>query len=234
MHNDKSIMALVPARGGSKRLPNKNILDFNGCPLIARSIYAAQKSKYIDSIVVSTDDLAIAKIASECGADVPFSRPEQLATDSSTSNDVILHMLASVDQKPDILMLLQPTSPLRRTIDIDKCIELLFEKSADGIVSVTECEHPPIWTNFLPDDGCMENFVRQEQLKASQKFPTYYRLNGAIYCFKSDYLLKNKGIHYGKKVYAYLMEREHSVDIDVQHDFDYALYLDRKTCGSKT
>ena len=128
MIGNKKLLAVIPARGGSKRLPRKNILDLSGKPMISWTIDAALGSKYIDRIVVSTDDQEIAKISKDCGADIPFIRPLELATDYATSIDVVLNLIESLERNNeyyDYIMLLQPTSPLRSTKNINESVELL-------------------------------------------------------------------------------------------------------------
>ena len=171
MYNNKEVLAIIPARGGSKRLPGKNIKDLNGKPLIAWTIDAALRSKYIDKSVVSTDDEIIAEISQKYGAEVPFIRPKELATDTASSIDVILHAINFYKTKGEpfeYVILLQPTSPLRTTEDIDHAFEMLNEETK-AIVSVCETEHPPLWSNTLPKDLSMKDFLAKEILnKRSQ------------------------------------------------------------------
>jgi len=160
VYKDKTFLAIIPARGGSKRLPRKNILELNGKPLIAWSIEAGLKSKYVDKVVVSSDDKEILEYSQYYGADT-IKRPDNLASDTSTSFDAIKHTIDNVD-KYDYVVLLQPTSPLRTAEQIDDAIELLEKKKADAVVSVCEMDHSPLWSNTLPDDGNMDNFLRDE------------------------------------------------------------------------
>ncbi len=228
MYKGRKILGLITARGGSKELPQKNIKPLLDKPLIAWTIEQALMSKYLDRVIVSTDDGKIAEISKKYGAEVPFLRPEELATDESKSIDVVLHTIDWMDtnDKPyDLLMLLQPTSPLRTSKDIDKAIELLFSKNARAVVSVCEVEHHPYWTNILPDNGCMENFIKPEIMnKNRQELPIFYRLNGAIYLSYCDYL-KHQGSFFGKETFAYIMSKERSIDIDNEIDFKLAEIL---------
>ena len=215
---NKTFLAIIPARGGSKRLPRKNLLDLCGKPLIAWSIEAALKSKYISKIIVSSDDEEILNIAKEYKADF-IKRPDELASDTATTFDALKHTLENVG-KYDYVVLLQPTSPLRSEKHIDEAIELLKEKNADAIISVCEMEHSPLWSNTLDENLDMSNFLRDEVLnKRSQDLPKYYRLNGAIYICKTDKLLENKGFFLKENIYAYKMNKKHSVDIDEEIDF---------------
>ena len=215
---NKTFLAIIPARGGSKRLPRKNLLDLCGKPLIAWSIEAALKSKYISKVIVSSDDEEILNIAKEYKADF-IKRPDELASDTATTFDALKHTLENVE-KYDYVVLLQPTSPLRTEKHIDEAIELLKEKNADAIISVCEMEHSPLWSNTLDEDLNMSNFLRDEVLnKRSQDLPKYYRLNGAIYICKTDKLLQNESFFLKENIYAYKMNKKDSVDIDEEIDF---------------
>ena len=218
---NKTFLAIIPARGGSKRLPRKNILDLCGKPLISWSIEAALKSKYISKVVVSSDDEEILNISSNFGADI-IKRPYELANDTATTFDAIKHTIDNLE-KYDYIILLQPTSPLRNEKHIDEAIELLEEKQADAIVSVCEMDHSPLWSNTLPKDGNMNNFLRDEVLnKRSQDLEKYYRVNGAVYICKTDKLLENKSFFLKDNIFAYIMDRKSSIDIDEEIDFLFA------------
>ena len=215
---NKTFLAIIPARGGSKRLPRKNLLDLCGKPLIAWSIEAALKSKYISKVIVSSDDEEILNIAKEYKADF-IKRPDELASDTATTFDALKHTLENVG-KYDYVVLLQPTSPLRSEKHIDEAIELLEEKSSDAIISVCEMEHSPLWSNILDENLDMSNFLRDEVLnKRSQDLPKYYRLNGAIYICKTEELLENKGFFIKENIFAFKMNKENSIDIDEEIDF---------------
>ena len=217
-------LAIIPARGGSKRLPNKNILNLNGKPLIAWSIEAAKKSKYIDEIVVSSDSDEILEIAKKYKVKA-LKRPDELATDTAKSEEAILHVLENYPEF-EYIVLLQPTSPLRTEKHIDEAIELLKKKNADGIISVCEVDHSPLWSNTLPENLDMSNFLRDDiKGKRSQDLPTYYRLNGAIYICKTDRFLKEKTFFIKDNIFAYVMDRKSSVDIDDEVDFKLAEVL---------
>lgn len=222
MHKNERILALVPARGGSKGLFQKNIIPLLGKPLIAWTIERAKASKYIDRIIVSTDDEKIAQIAQEYGAEVPFIRPRALANDESRGICTVLHALGKLREQGhsyDVLVLLQPTCPLRAVEDIDASIELLFENEmTQAVVSVCVAEHHPYWTNILPEDGCMKGFIRPAVMnKNRQEFPRFYRLNGAVYVGYCEQIQKQEGF-FGKKTFAYIMPPERSVDIDNEID----------------
>ena len=220
MLNNKTLLAIIPARGGSKRLPRKNVLDLAGKPLIAWTIEAAKNSSYIDKIVVTSDDNEILQVASNHGADV-IVRPAELANDTATTFDVIKHAIENKSGHFDYVVVLQPTSPLRNSMHIDEAIELLFEKQADGIISICEAEHSPLWSNTLPDNGNLDNFILDKIKKTrSQDLPKYYRLNGAIYICNSVALLFQNSLMLDKQSFAYVMDVDSSVDIDTLHDFE--------------
>jgi N-acylneuraminate cytidylyltransferase/CMP-N,N'-diacetyllegionaminic acid synthase len=226
---NKKILAIIPARGGSKKLPRKNIRNICGKPLIAWTIEEAQKSKYIDITIVSTEDDKIIEISKELGAEIPFRRPERLASDKAKMTDVIKHTLNFFEDRYEIFILLQPSSPLRKAEDIDGAFRLLIEKKGKSIVSVCKTNHCPSLTNTLPEDLSMGNFLRNGiNNKNRQELDKYYRLNGAIYLAYKDYFEQKNGF-YGPKTYAYIMKRERSVDIDDIVDFKLAEYfLNRK------
>jgi len=218
MINNKKILAIIPARSGSKRLPRKNILNLAGKPLIAWTIESAIRSKYIDSVLVSTDSSEIAEISKKFGAQVPFIRPEYLSNDTADTVSVIKHAIDNIPDQYDIIVLLQATSPLRNTDDIDGVIEQL-DSDFRASVSVCPAEHSPLWSNILPDDLSMAEFIRPEiKNKRSQDLPTYYRLNGAVYVAELSYFMQQNGFM-GPQTKAYIMDQKHSVDIDTEIDF---------------
>lgn len=224
MLSRKTFLAIIPARGGSKRLPRKNILDLCGKPLIAWSIEAALKSKYIDKVIVSSDDDEILEISKKYGADI-IRRPLELATDAATTFDVIKHVVNNLD-KYDYVILLQPTSPLRNQIHIDESIKLLELKKADAVISVCEMDHSPLWSNTLDTTLSMNGFLKDEILnKRSQELEKYYRLNGAVYICKTHKLVEEESFFLKENIYAYKMHKENSIDIDEEIDFIIAKEL---------
>ncbi len=228
MYDRRRILGVIPARGGSKGLPGKNVRELFGKPLIVWTIEQARNSKYLDEVIVSTDDQVIADISEKHGASVPFLRPKELATDHSRIIDVLIHVIDRLETEGasyDLTMLLQPTSPLRRSADIDGAIELLFARKAQTVVSVCEAEHHPYGANTLPADGSMRDFLRPEVMnKNRQELPKFYRINGAIYLACCDYLRTCKTL-FGSGTYAYVMPQERSIDIDTQLDFEFAEHL---------
>ena len=228
MFKNKTFLAIIPARGGSKRLPRKNILNLCGKPLISWSIEAGLKSKYIDKVVVSSDDTEILNISNELKVQV-IKRPDELASDTSTSFDAVKHAIDNLESY-EYILLLQPTSPLRNENHIDKAIEILEEKNADAVVSVCEMNHNLLLSNTLDDSLSMEGFISDNLLNnRRQDLKKHYRLNGAIYLCKTDKLLKEKSFFLKKNIFAYVMNSNNSIDIDRKEDFELAsLYLSQK------
>lgn len=229
MINGKTFLAIIPARGGSKRLPRKNILPLLSKPLIAWTIEAALKSIYIDEIIVTTDDSEIMGIAKKYGAVTPFLRPKILSNDTAGTFDVIKHAVdyySKVGKTFDYIILLQPTSPMRTANHINEAISIINEKKADAVISVTEMEHSPLWSNILPDSGNMSGFLHDDVLnKRSQDLDVYYRLNGAIYICEIKKMLAEESLFLKNNVFAYKMEKNVSVDVDDKLDFEFCEYL---------
>ncbi len=219
----KKILAIIPARSGSKGLKDKNIKLLAEKPLIAYTIEAAIGSKIFEDIIVSTDSVKYAEVAKMYGAKVPFMRTPQLATDVASTSDVIIETLEQMQllgKEYDYFMLLQPTSPLRKEEDIIGCIKLLEEKQANAVVSICECEHPATWTLYLGEEKCIDGFGKDAQ-KRRQEQRQSYRLNGAIYLAKVDYYLEHRDFYHSKS-YGYCMGKSSSIDIDDIYDFLYA------------
>lgn len=206
------VLALVPARGGSKGIPRKNIKPFAGKPLIAWTIEAALGSRSLDSVVVSTEDDEIAEVARRCGAQVPFLRPAELAQDATPGIEPVLHAL---EQLPafDAVLLLQPTSPLRTTDDINQCIELAQELGAPSVVSVSEPEEHPYWMYRLREDQRLQSFIDAPKVSCRQELPRIYALNGALYFALSGWLRRRRAFVTEETV-AYVMPRERALDLD--------------------
>lgn len=230
---NSSILTIIPARAGSKRVVNKNIKLLHGKPLIQWTIDAALQVSDLSEIMVSTDSKQISDIAESAGAKVPFIRPKKLAQDTSSSAAVVQHAIEyyrKQDQVFDYVLLLQPTSPLRTALHIQQAIDLCVGKQANGIVSVCKTEHSPLWANTITPDGDMSGFVPKQLLNVrSQDLPTYYRLNGAIYLAKVSAFEQENTFLLSEKLFSYHMDSESSVDIDEELDFDLAqLIMERK------
>lgn len=225
MINNKKVLAIIPARGGSKGVLRKNIKSLCGKPLIAWTIEEAKKSNYIDKIIVSSDDKEIIEIAKKFGAEAPFIRPKELASNTAKGIDVIKHAINYFKEEFKIIILLQPTSPLRTVKDIEKAFGEFEKEKVKAVVSVCELEHPFQWTGILPANLNMKNFISDSIKNTNrQELEIYYRLNGAIYISEIDYLKENNGF-LGSETYAFLMDRKNSVDIDNIIDFKLAEIL---------
>lgn len=227
MIEGKSILAIIPARGESKRMPQKNLSPLAGKPLITYTIDAALKSKYIDEVLVSTDNKEIAKVSTTFGANVPFLRPRELGTDMARSIDVVFHTLdffrKELHKEFDYFILLQPTSPLRSAVHIDSALEFLLKKKALAVISVCEVNHHPFWSNELPRDLSMKNFISKKiENQNSQELPKYFRLNGAIYICQVRKFLIEKSFFLKEKTCAFIMDRNKSIDIDEDLDLRIA------------
>jgi len=233
MSDKNSYIAIIPARGGSKRLPGKNLMSIAGKPLISWTIDAAIKSGVFKRVIVSTDSEEIAEIARADGAEVPFLRPSDLSGDHTSTVEVLNHALVELTKGSDNsythLACLQPTSPLRKPEDIIKAAEFMEEKNADAIISVCKNEHSPLWSNVLPEDKNMEGFLDGRiQKTPSQELPEYYRLNGALYICDIPRFIQEQTLFLSTNIYAYIMSRKSSIDIDDEVDFDLAqIYLSR-------
>ena len=221
-------LAIIPARSGSKGLKDKNIKFLNEKPLLAYTIETAKKSGLFNEIMVSTDSEKYAEIAKQHGANVPFLRSEKLSNDTASSWDVVKDVIGRYKElglEFETVALLQPTSPLRTSSDIIQGYKIFQEKYANFVVGVCEMDHSPLWSNTLPNDGSMENFIKPEVVGLPrQSIPTYYRINGALYIIKVDYLMKFTNI-YADKSFATVMKKENSIDIDDQIDFTIAEVL---------
>lgn len=222
------MIALIPARGGSKGLPNKNIKLLLSKPMIAYSIDAALKSKFISEVYVSTDCEKIAEIAIKHGAKVPFLRPKKLASDDARAIDTYNYMLtkwADMGKKINDFIILQPTSPLRTSENIDEAIKLFKLKKADSVISYTKESHPITWHKKIDKDFKFIN-IFEENLDNRQVNETTYYPNGSIYIFNAN--LIRKGEYYSEKSFAYIMPKNKSIDIDYIEDFEYAEFLLQK------
>lgn len=221
-------IAIITARSGSKGLKDKNIKKLNDIPLIAYSINAALNSKCFDEVMVSTDSIEYMEIAKKYGASAPFMRTEENSSDNAGSWDVVKEVLCNyrkLEQKFDTICLLQPTSPLRRAIDIQRGYSMMVEKKADAITAVTEVDHSPLWCMELPEDKSLKKYRQRNIGNAPrQNLNTFYRINGALYIRKINY--ENDDIKIiDENEYAYIMPQERSVDIDTLKDFKYAEFL---------
>lgn len=220
MKNNKKILAIIPARSGSKGLLNKNIKVFNKKPLIYWTINEALKSQYIDKCFVTTDSKKIAKLSLKYGADASFLRPKQLSNDKSKVSSAITHVIKKLKPKYDIVILLQPTSPLRDVKDIDNSLKIFIEKKLTSLISVSDLDYPYQWilnknkSNFV-------KFIKNNKLANRQAAKKYFKANGAIYIAKINNYMESKNF-FTNKTYGYYMKPFKSIDIDNELDFKIA------------
>lgn len=226
------MLAIIPARGGSKGLPRKNTKLFDGQPLICHTVKAALSSNLIDRVIVSTEDNEIASIAKNCGAEVPFMRSIDLASDSSIVIDTYLEVVDRISKKNskpiDSFVALLPTVPLRTSKDIDEAIKIFNDKKADSVVSVVKSEVPIQWYMYINKQEILKNCLPEfNELKNRQENEETYVPNGAVYVFRTE-VLRSTRQYYTEKTYPYIMPRKRSADIDDLLDFDWAEYLLKK------
>lgn len=220
-------IAIIPARSGSKGVKDKNIREIAGKPLIAYTIEAALESKIFDEVMVSTDSVKYADIAKKYGANVPFLRSEETATDQASSWDMVKEVLDNYSkngQMFDMFCLLQPTSPLRDSKDIKGAYELFCDKASVAVVSVCEAEHSPIYCGNLNEEKSLDSFIKESNGVRRQDAGKFYRLNGAIYMVNLEAFYENSYL-YRKGSYAYIMNSIKSVDIDTELDLEYTSFL---------
>ncbi|MBF8264148.1 MAG: CMP-N-acetylneuraminic acid synthetase [Dehalococcoidia bacterium] len=219
-----NILAIVPARGGSKGLPRKNIRPLAGKPLIYYSIAEAKACSLLDRVIVSTEDEEIARIARSYSAEVIL-RPVELAQDNTPSIPVFRHVVEYLKQKEgysaDIIVILQPTSPLRTKDDIEICIKKYLTHKCDSVISVCPVEHPPNWIYRLDNDRMTPFLEESKRVLRRQDAPPLYRLNGVVYVSSGDWIMKNDSM-VGENSLAYVMPPERSLDIDTEMDFAIA------------
>lgn len=227
MLDGRKVLGIIPARAGSKRVLNKNVRDLNGKPLIVWTLQDLHKSKYIDHAYVSTDSSEIQKIAQDLGVDSDPLRPKDLATDSSSSFDVVLDVVTNKKPGYDIIILLQPTSPFRRIEDIDSSLEYYLQKNALSVTSVCSTETHSTWCSALPDDKSMNDMVKGIESKRSQDLEVEYKINGAIYIISIEAFKNSKSFFADTDAYAYVMSRKDSIDIDTEEDLLFAECLMR-------
>ena len=231
MYNGLKILALIPARGGSKGIKNKNIIDLCGKPLIQYTIDAAKGSKYIDDVVVSTDSEAIADVARKCGAEIPFLRPVELATDTSKSIDVVVHavdFLKKQGREYDCVLFLQPTQPLRTVEDIDLAVDTFYSNGRKSLVSVCEVENHPILMRTI-NKGILEHLMNCGSDCRRQDMSDYYCVNGCIYINPIEDI--NRNLSQNDNIITFIMPVDHSVDIDEEIDLkkaEFYLSLQKK------
>ncbi|WP_298751639.1 acylneuraminate cytidylyltransferase family protein [uncultured Arcobacter sp.] len=223
------MIAIIPARSGSKGLANKNIKNLLGKPLIAYTIEEALKSNYITEVIISTDCKEIEDIALQYGAKSYFLRPKNLATDSAKVIDTYTYTIDRLKKEYNFeinaFVVLQVTSPLKTSKNIDEAIELFKNKNADSVVSFTEESHPIQWNKYITLDNKIEE-IFPEKIQNRQDFKPSYYPNGSIYIYKYSIILNKT--YYTENSYAYIMPRKQSIDIDTIDDFEYVEFLIKK------
>lgn len=218
-----SMLALIPARAGSKGIPRKNTVDLHGKPLIAWTIEAAKGASGVDRVVVTTDDPEIAAISRSWGAEVPFLRPAELSGDDTPGIEPVIHAISLLPNY-DWILLLQPTSPLRTAQDIEAIVELAEDRNAPSAVSVCEASSHPYWAYFVDTSDHLTPLVSVPLPARRQDLPCAYTLNGALYLAKRDWLLENRTFVTAETV-GYVMPLQRSVDIDTPLDWKWAEFL---------
>jgi CMP-N,N'-diacetyllegionaminic acid synthase len=220
MLDGQTILAIIPARGGSKGIPLKNVREVGGKPLIAWTITEAKKSKLIDRLILSSDDDQIIKVAQEYGCEAPFVRPPELALDDTPGIEPVLHAIGSLSKQYDYVVLLQPTSPLRSVEDIDNCIGDCIVAGGSAGVTVTPSEQSPYWMYSIAENGCMIPIVKAtSHYQRRQDLPTAYVLNGAVYVARTKWLQQTRDF-LTAETRAIIMPAERSIDIDTEQDLE--------------
>ncbi|MGG3563597.1 acylneuraminate cytidylyltransferase family protein [Neobacillus rhizosphaerae] len=218
MIEGKKVLAVVPARGGSKGVPRKNIKELAGKPLIAWTITEAKKSSYIDKLILSSDEPEIIEVAKKYDCEVPFIRPKELANDKTPGIEPVLHAIKKMEDF-DIIVLLQPTSPLRSVDDIDGCIEKCVVERANSCVSVVEVDKSPYWMFLIEEHSKMSPLMNVGEIyNLRQELPSVYVLNGAVYVANIPWLERHKTFLTSETI-SYIMPKNRSFDIDTEFDF---------------
>ena len=223
------MLAIIPARGGSKGVPRKNIRMLGDKPLICWTIDAALKSCSIDRVILSTDDEEIAEICRPTGIEIPFMRPNELAQDDSLAIDNYLYTMGRLinefKYEGDDFIVLLPTVPFRNEDDIDNAVDVFYENNSDSVISCKKLSHPASWNFEISSTGIInQNNSSIEKLMNRQDSQTLYAPNGGVYVFKYT-LLKETYNYYTDKTYAYIMPADRSIDIDTETDFKFAEFL---------
>jgi CMP-N,N'-diacetyllegionaminic acid synthase len=219
-----TVLAIIPARGGSKGIPRKNVRLLGGKPLLAYTAEAALAARSLERIILSTEDEEIAAVGRACGLEVPFLRPPELAQDTTPTLPVLQHAVAWLEQRGarfDAVCLLQPTNPFRRPEDIDGCIRLLETSQADSVISVLPVpdSYNPYWVYLLASDGILRLSTGEAApIPRRQELPAAYHRDGAVYVTRRDVLVEG-GTLYGARVVGYPMDPARSVNLDSPEDW---------------
>lgn len=215
MIDDRRVIAVVPARGGSKGVPGKNLREVGGVSLLHRTLRAAAASRHVDLVIVSSDDDAILEHASLIEGVITLKRPTELAGDDTAMAPVVEHAL---DAHPaDVIVLLQPTSPLRETTDIDGALERFVSSGAHSLISVCPAATSPYWMYLLGEDGRLQSLLPKPNVATRQELPPTYQINGAVYVVESRWFREHRMFSDNETV-AYVMPGERSIDVDSETD----------------
>ncbi|HEY6805825.1 MAG TPA: acylneuraminate cytidylyltransferase family protein [Pyrinomonadaceae bacterium] len=227
-----NILFLITARGGSKSVPKKNLSKIGGVSLIGFKAISALRSKYCSRLIISSDDQEIQQDAASYGVEVPFTRPAELATDTASSFDVIRHAMdwieANTDEKYDAIMLLEPSAPFATSVDFNNAVEMMIEKNANAVIGMREMEINSLFVGELDEQGRMTQIIdqmKQRYLRRQDTKPEY-TMNGALYLFKWDLFKEHHTMYVDREnTYGYIMDREHSIEIDEPIDLQWAEFL---------
>jgi CMP-N,N'-diacetyllegionaminic acid synthase len=218
MFEENTILAIITARGGSRGIPRKNLREIGNKPMLAWSIQAAQKSRFIDRLILSSEDIEVIETAKKFGCEVPFKRPHYLATDDAESMDVVHHALNALPEKYDYLILLQPTSPFCSAQDIDGCLEILHKEKAPSAVTVFEVDKHPNWMYSFSKGSRIQPLIEGEKRTTRrQDLPRVFALNGAVFIARCDWVASQRDFISPETV-AYEMPKNRSIDIDTEND----------------
>ncbi len=227
-----SVLGLITARGGSQGLPGKNLREINGRSLLARAIQAGREATSLDRLILSTDDPAIIQAALLAGCDVPFVRPASLSGPAASSIDVVRHALTALPERYDLVVLLQPTSPLRRAEDIDGAVRLCAEQGAPACLSVCRADKPPYWMVRRDAAGRLEPILPElAYTPRRQELPEAFAVNGAVYVARCDWILRNDAF-LSPNTLGYVMPKERSLDVDEELDLVVAAAVERWVEGT--
>jgi CMP-N,N'-diacetyllegionaminic acid synthase len=215
MIDDRHVLVVVPARGGSKGVPGKNLREIGGVSLLHRTIRSAMVSRYVDLVVVSSDDETILEHARLIDGVVALKRPSDLATDESAMWPVVEHALS--ENAADIVVLLQPTSPLRDTADIDGALEKFIANEANSLVSVCSARTSPYWMYRLSDDDLLQPVLAKPDVATRQELPPTYQVNGAVYIVDAEWF-GDRHVFVDDETIAYVMPTSRSIDVDTEAD----------------
>jgi len=227
------VLGLIPARGGSKGIARKNIRPLGGKPLIAYTIETALQWGRIDDLIVSTDDDEIAKVAASYGARVPFRRPPHLATDTATAHDVLRHATEYIEKYEgksyEIVIRLDPTSPLRQEVDLERALETFLDNDLESLYSVCPAGKNPYFNMVELDERSVAHLCMEEKgtvFASRQASPAVYEMNSSIYIYRTEFLLREPSFRYDTMVYV--MPRLRSIDIDTEADFLFVEFIIEK------